>query len=104
MFPHVSADVVIATANLGLALVFWPLTVRDWMRGYCHIPLMTSIPKVVLLSILLVGLLMAELPLAAIAVGIDIVCWIILVAQRIVLGTPDLPRRRAGRRDAPIHM
>ena len=87
MLPNLlSADVFVAIANFGLAIVWWPLLCRDWRRGYCHIPLSTSIPKTLLLLILFVGELWAGLPIAAAVCWIDIVAWLLLMHQRITLG------------------
>lgn len=79
------ADIILGIANCGLAIVFYPMVVRNWRRGYCHIPIMTSAPKTVLLGLALVGFLVADLPIAAAMCAIDFACWIILVGQRLTL-------------------
>lgn len=84
-----TADQILAAASLGLALVFYPMVVRNQIRGYCHLPLMTSVPKTALLSLTFVGYCMAQLPLAAAMIGLDVLCWLIFVLQRIVLGNKE---------------
>ncbi len=84
-----SPDIIIAVANLGLAAVFYPLVVRNQRRRYCHIPLTTSVPKALLLVLLCVGLVAANLPMAAAVCWLDIICWLILIGQRIRLGSGE---------------
>jgi hypothetical protein len=91
---QLSPDVVIALANFGLAIVFWPLLIRNQRRRYCHIPLTTSVPKTALLALLCIGELMAQLPIAAAVCLLDVACWCLFVAQRQVLG--DHPRWDGG--------
>jgi hypothetical protein len=81
-----SPDAQAAFAQIGLASVFWPLAIRDWKRGYCHQPLFVSIPKVALLVVLADSLVRLSAPLAALVTIPDIICWLVLIGQRIVMG------------------
>lgn len=86
-------DMVIAIAAAGQSVVFYPMVVRNWRRGYCHIPLPISVSKVWLLALSFVGLALADLPLAATVVAVDVVAWVVLAAQRWALGDGESQRQ-----------
>lgn len=79
------ADILLGIANLGLAMVFYPMVIRNASRGYCHIPYIVSVPKTLFLCFALAGFVVAELPLAAGMCFADVVCWIMLILQRASL-------------------
>lgn len=76
-------DLLIAFANAGLAIVFFPTVWRNVKSGSCGIPLWTSIPRTSLITMLCVTYLFMGLWLAGTVLFVDIGCWLVLIWQRI---------------------
>ena len=75
-------DILIALANAGLAVVFFPTVWRNVRAGSCGIPLTTSIPRTALIALLCGTYLAMGLWLAGTVLFVDIGCWLVLIRQR----------------------
>ena len=76
-------DILIALANAGLAVVFFPTVYHNIRAKTCGIPLTTSVPRTALISLLCGTYLAMGLWLAGSVLFVDIGCWLILITQRI---------------------
>lgn len=75
-------DLLIAFANAGLALVFFPTVWHNIRSQRCGIPLTTSIPRTALIALLCGTYLYMGLWLAGSVLFVDIACWLVLIRQR----------------------
>jgi len=75
-------DLLIALANAGLAVIFFPTIWQNIRSGTCGIPLTTSIPRTALIALLCVTYLSMGLYLAGAVLFIDIACWLLIIKQR----------------------
>ncbi len=75
-------DLLIAFANAGLALVFFPTVYHNIRGKTCGIPLTTSIPRTSLIALLCGTYLSMGLWLAGSVLFVDIACWLVLIRQR----------------------
>jgi len=78
----VMTDLLIAFANAGLAVVFFPTVYRNIRARDCGIPLWTSVPRTILISLLCGTYLAMGLWLAGTVLFVDIGCWLVLIRQR----------------------
>jgi hypothetical protein len=78
-------DLVIAFANAGLSVIFFPTIWQNIRNSHCGIPLTTSIPRTGLIALLCGTYLAMGLYLAGGVLLIDIGCWLILIRQRRAL-------------------
>jgi len=75
-------DLLIAAANAGLSVIFFPTVLQNIRSSSCGIPLTTSIPRTGLIALLCGTYLYMGLWLAGLVLFIDIACWLILIKQR----------------------
>lgn len=75
-------DILIAVANAGLAVIFFPTVLNNIRNSHCGIPLTTSIPRTGLIALLCGTYLSMGLYLAGGVLLIDIACWLILIKQQ----------------------
>lgn len=75
-------DILIAVANAGLSVIFFPTVLSNIRNSHCGIPLTTSIPRTGLIALLCGTYLYMGLWLAGLVLLVDIACWLVLIKQR----------------------